>query len=136
MSKRAFAAAAALALWACEEASTPVDPVWGKQACASCTMLLSDPRFASQLATREGARVYFDDPGCMASWMREHPGLAQRAWVRSRSGTWIDATSARFVRGQRSPMAYGFAPADYGDVRWSDVEAEARRRADSERGMP
>jgi len=136
MSTRALAFATALFVLACEDDSKPVDPVWGKQACASCTMLVSDPRFAAQLATRDGARVYFDDPGCMAAWMREHPRLAQHAWVRSPAATWIDARTARFVRGQRSPMGYGFAPVDQGDAAWSDVAAEADLRAAAEGGTP
>jgi copper chaperone NosL len=119
-------------LLACEEATTPTDPLWGKQACASCTMLVSDRRFASQIATREGARVYFDDPGCMASWIKEHPAQARYEWVRSAAGTWIDARSARYSRGERSPMGYGFAPAEAADATWSDVEEEARLRAAAE----
>jgi len=129
MSQRATAIAAAFAIFACENASAPVDPVWGKQACASCTMLVSDPRFAAELSTRDGARVFFDDPGCMASWLLDHSGQARREWVRSAAATWIDAPSARYARGQSSPMSYGFAPAESGDAVWSDIEAEARRRA-------
>ena len=127
---------AAIAVVACEDASTPVDPVWGKQACASCTMVVSDPRFASEVGTREGARLFFDDPGCMAAWLRQHGGDAEHAWVRSAAGTWIDAHAARFVRGQLSPMGYGFAPAESGDAIWSDVESEAARRAAPERRLP
>jgi hypothetical protein len=131
----------AVVVVACEDASTPVDPVWGKQACASCAMVVSDPRFASEVGTREGARLFFDDPGCMASWVRMHGGEAEHAWVRSAAGpsggsTWIDAHGARFVRGQQTPMGYGFAPAESGDAAWSDVEAEAARRAAPERRLP
>lgn len=127
---------AAIAVVACEDASTPVDPVWGKQACTSCAMVVSDPRFASEIGTREGARLFFDDPGCMAAWLRQHGGQPEHAWVRSAAGTWIDAHAARFVRGQQSPMGYGFAPAESGDAAWSDVEAEAARRAAPERRLP
>ena len=124
----ALAVLAVLVVGACEDGSTPVEPVWGKQACASCTMLVSDPRFAAQAATLDGTRVHFDDPGCLAAWLREHPGGAQHAWVRSAAATWIDARSARYTAGQRSPMGYGFAPAEAGEATWSDVEAEAARR--------
>jgi len=131
MRMRAVVLAAALVV-ACEDASTPVDPVWGKQACASCTMLVSDPRFAAEVATRDGGRVFFDDPGCMASWLLEHPGQARGEWVRSAAATWIDARAARYVVGQKSPMGYGFAPAESGGAAWSDVEAEAGRRTAAE----
>jgi hypothetical protein len=127
---------ATIAVVACEDASTPVDPVWGKQACTSCAMVVSDPRFASEVGTHDGARLFFDDPGCMAAWLRQHGGQAERAWVRSAAGTWIDAHGARFARGEQSPMGYGFAPAEAGDAAWSDVEAEAARRDAPERRQP
>ena len=135
MNARVVVLVAALVV-SCEDATTPVDPVWGKQACASCTMLVSDPRFAAEVATRDGARVFFDDPGCMASWLLEHPGQGRYEWVRTAAASWIDARSARFARGQTSPMNYGFAPAESGDAAWSDVEAEASRRAASEGRAP
>jgi copper chaperone NosL len=117
-----------LASLACEDANAPVDPVWGKQACASCAMLVSDPRFAAQLATEDGSRVFFDDAGCMATWLREHGGRARRLWVRNGAATWVDARTARFASGEKSPMNYGFAPAEGGDQQWADVEAAARAR--------
>ena len=121
-------ALSALGVLACEDTSSPVDPVWGKQACASCTMIVSEPRFAAQLATEEGTRLFFDDPGCMAAWVREHGGKARRMWVRTGAGTWVDARTARFARGQRSPMNFGFAALEGGDQEWADVEAVARAR--------
>jgi hypothetical protein len=129
-------ALAALVVAACEDGSTPVEPVWGKQACASCTMLVSDPRFAAQASTHEGARVHFDDPGCLAAWLHDHADTAQHAWVRGAAGTWIDARTARYTAGQRSPMGYGFAVAEAGEAAWSDVEAEAARRSQPGRSHP
>jgi hypothetical protein len=114
---------------ACDDGSAAADPVWGKQACASCSMLVSDRRYAAELVTDAGARVFFDDPGCMATWLAEGRGRARRAWVRSESGAWIDARAARYVDGQPSPMAFGFAPDDRGAAGWADVESAARRRA-------
>jgi len=121
------AAAAALAL-ACEDASSPAEPVWGKQACGSCTMLVSEPRTAAQVATEDGARVFFDDPGCMANWVHQHGGKAQRLWVHAAAGGWIDARTARYARGASTPMNFGFVPSESGDAQWADVEAAALAR--------
>jgi hypothetical protein len=114
---------------ACDDASAAVDPVWGKQACANCAMLLSDWRFGAELVTEDGTRVFFDDPGCMATWLAEGRGRAQRMWVHTAAGTWIDARTARFVRDQASPMGFGFAPDAHGDAEWADVETRVRRQA-------
>ncbi len=118
-----------LAGFACQDASSPVDPVWGKQACASCSMLVSDRRFAAELVTGDGARVFFDDPGCMATWLSEGHGSPRHAWVHSAADTWIDARTARYARRQASPMGFDFAPSAAGDAAWADVEASARARA-------
>ncbi len=128
MSVRAVALFALAASLACEDASTPVDPVWGKVACANCAMLVSDPRYASELATDDGARVFFDDPGCMAAWLQEHGGRAHRLWVRTPAGTWVDARSARFSEGHPTPMNFGFAVAEGAAKEWADVQVAAAAR--------
>ena len=120
--------ALALALAACEDGSKPADPVWGKQACGDCGMVVSDPRLAAELTTPDGARVFFDDPGCMASYVRSRHLEPSHMWVRSSAETWIDA-HARFARGATSPMDYGFVPNENGDASWSDIEAAAITRA-------
>jgi len=127
--KAALFALLAVGSLACQEASSAVDPAWGKQACSSCSMLVSDRRYAAQLVTDDGTRFFFDDPGCMATWLAEGRGHAQHTWVYSATGTWIDARTARYVRDQPSPMGFGFAPADTGSAEWADVEAAAAARA-------
>lgn len=122
----------AVASLACQDTASAVDPVWGKQACSSCSMLVSDWRYAAQLVTEDGARFYFDDPGCMATWLAEGRGRAQRTWVHSATGAWIDARNARYVGNQRSPMGFGFAPDEAGDARWADLEAVAATHARKE----
>lgn len=121
-----------LAGLACQDASSPVDPVWGKQACASCSMLVSDRRFAAELVTGDGTRVFFDNPGCMATWLSEGHGPPRHSWVHSAADTWIDARTARYARRQSSPMGFDFAPSDSGEAGWADVEASARARASKE----
>lgn len=112
---------------ACQDPMAAVDPVWGKQACASCTMLVSDRRYAAQVVTRDGTHVFFDDPGCMATWLAQgHAG--EKLWVHAPGGAWVDARAARYATGQPSPMGFGFAPDEHGAARWADVESAARHR--------
>jgi len=118
-----------LLVLACEDPSRAVDPVWGKQACAHCAMLVSDPRFGAELTTREGDRLFFDDPGCMASYVRERSPHVRRMWVRDASGAWVDATEAHFRTGATSPMDFGFQADSSGTADWAEVTAAAAKRA-------
>jgi copper chaperone NosL len=91
---------------ACDDTTRPLEPVWNKQACAHCHMLLSEPRYAAQLVTDNGERLFFDDVGCLAAYLlRAH---SERAWVRD-GARWVLAQDARFNAGATTPMGYGFA---------------------------
>ena len=118
----------ALALGGCESADTPVDPVWGKEACGSCAMLVSDPTHAAQLGTSEGKRVFFDDVGCMAAFIQERGITPAKMWVRDANGRWIDARTAKYASGARTPMDYGYSVAPGGDADFAAIERAARER--------
>jgi copper chaperone NosL len=117
-----------LAVAACESADAALEPAWGKTACSACAMLVSDKRFAAELVTLKGDHLFFDDPGCMASYLAEHGGRALHAWVRATSGNWVDAKTARFKAGAKTPMDYGFETTTDGNDDWSRVDAAARTR--------
>jgi copper chaperone NosL len=126
-----------LFLLACDTAPPgPVDPVWGKQPCSHCMMLISDRTPSAQLLGKDGARRFFDDVGCMAEWLEQNPTQdGARAWVRGADGHgWQGAATARFAGAQRTPMDYGFVPAaqgvDFTAVREA-VRAKARQRAEA-----
>ena len=102
------------------EPDGPVEPAWGKQPCAACAMVLSDRQAAAQLVAASGERRHFDDLGCMAAHLQGQP-LPARAWVRGASGGWVEARSARYRTGARTPMDYGFLPSDGGEASWDDV---------------
>ncbi|MBI4953148.1 MAG: hypothetical protein HY908_14030 [Myxococcales bacterium] len=125
---------APVAWLACAGGDKPVDPVWGKQPCAACAMLVSEPRHAGQLVTESGDRFYFDDPGCLAAYLAERTASAEpaarvgAAWVRDEAGSWIDARSARYRTGARTPMDYGFEAQADGTASFADVERAARDR--------
>jgi hypothetical protein len=122
-----LAALVALGATACAKTDEPADPVWGKEPCAHCSMIVGDKRSAAQVGG-DGERRFFDDVGCMASWLEKNRGA--RAWVRTEDGLWIDARSARYVDGAKTPMDFGFVPAQTG-FDWDELCA---RLAKTRRG--
>lgn len=126
LSRRAAGAllGAALVFAACTRADAPVDPVWGKEPCAHCKMLVGDRRYAAQLVDDSGERKYFDDVGCLLLWMEAHKPPA-RSWVHdAASSAWLDARTASYVPGARTPMDFGFEARASGGVAF-DAAREA-----------
>src|SRR5262249_21348331 len=106
------------------------DPVWGKQVCGHCAMLVSDPRYAAQVLLKNGERVYFDDVGCMAAWETEHAGTYTADWVHDHDGAaWLKASTAQYRHGAQTPMDWGYtahAPTVGDGVTWDGVRAHLR----------
>lgn len=111
-------------LGGCENADAPQEPAWNKQRCSHCSMVVGDKRFAAQAVTAKGERLFFDDPGCLASYELSHPA-PRRAWVLS-EGQWVAADAARFGAGARSPMDYGFEARHDGKLDWVSVKKTAQ----------
>lgn len=115
---------------ACKSSEAPTEPVWDKEPCAHCRMLVSDKRYAAQVIDETGERHFFDDVGCMVLWTEAHPRLAH-AWVRgSTSGVWLEARSASYVHDARTPMDFGFEARTGGAIDFEAVRAavlETRR---------
>jgi copper chaperone NosL len=108
----------------------PVEPVWDKQPCAHCGMVLSDRRFGAQLLTAAGDHLFFDDPGCMVLYQRDQRLEPARAWVRdAETSRWLDAGAARYADGARSPMDYGFEARASGSLGWDEMRARVAERA-------
>ncbi len=117
-----------VAVIGCQRSSEPLDPVWGKQPCAQCVMLVDDRVSAAQLVTKR-ERFYFDDVGCLVLFTRAHPEHVGQAWVRAPSGDgWIEAERARYRDGAKTPMDYGFVPAADG-IAFAEVTARVIERA-------
>lgn len=148
------AAAPALgALAACAPAG-PRPIAYGRDECAYCRMVISDPRFGAALVTAKGRTVVFDSVECLASWYdlgRDERGRdgARSLWVSdyNRPRKLLDATRARYLRvaGPASPMGKGLiAVASDADARlvagasetsgWDMVVATVRREG-MERGI-
>ncbi|MCC6807477.1 MAG: hypothetical protein IT381_08640 [Deltaproteobacteria bacterium] len=98
-----------LLLVACSSTPTPEDPVWNKQPCDHCKMIVSDKRYAASLLDDRGQRRYFDDVGCLAEF--DQAGRPARArWVRDEaSGKWISAEAAHYRKGAATPMDFGYS---------------------------
>jgi copper chaperone NosL len=115
---------AALVVSACNTSVEPVDPIWGKQACESCRMIVSDPSYAAELVDARGERHFFDDIGCLDAYLAEHPQKPRAMWVHS-GAHWVDAASARYASGAASPMAYGFVAQESGPLDFATVRRGA-----------
>jgi hypothetical protein len=109
----------------------PAEPIWGKEPCAHCSMLVGEPRTAAQAVNAVGDRVFFDDVGCLVLWTAEQKhGAPQRLWVHAATGpTWLEARTARFLGGQKTPMDYGFVTTEGKD----GIDYEQMARAVLER---
>jgi copper chaperone NosL len=129
--RRILQSLAALALLgACSEGDTAVEPVWGKQACAHCAMVLSDRRFGAQFVAEQGDRFFFDDPGCMVLFLEDRGVPHPRAWVRdAESGRWLDAQAARYAAGAPSPMDFGFEAHASDGVAWDAMRTHVIEKA-------
>jgi copper chaperone NosL len=108
-----FAAPLVLALLAspaaCDSPDAAVDPVWGRQPCAHCGMLVGDPRTAAELVDADGRRFFFDDVGCLVVFEHDLGHSPRRAWAHDAQGPhWLDVDVARFVEDDRTPMDFGF----------------------------
>jgi copper chaperone NosL len=93
--------------------------------CSSCRMIVSDARFAAQVAAPGEEPRFFDDLRCLRDGLRSGPPLARGAVIfvtDFRTGAWVPAASAVFARlpAVDTPMASHW-------VAWAD---EASRRAD------
>lgn len=125
--------AAALAIVACKQSDVATEPVWGKEPCAHCKMLVSDKRYAAQLVDDAGEHRFFDDVGCMVLFM-EGKKPPERAWAReSTVGTWIDARTAKYMHGARTPMDFGFEARADGTIAFEAVRVAVleKKRGDA-----
>ncbi len=121
----------ALAFAACSTPLRAEDPVWNKQACDHCKMLLSDKRYAASLIDDAGHRLFFDDIGCLVSFELEHRG-PRAHWVKDEaSGAWIEADQAFFRVGAATPMDFGYsAHAAAPGLRYDEVRRALQARTE------
>ena len=112
-------------LAACGKSGWPegmIEIKWDRDTCVVCSMVISDRRFAAQVrGGPDNTAFKFDDPGCLAIWLRDkrekYPWMAEaatRMWVadfnsKSREEmTWVDPRRASYIT-RTSPMGFNFA---------------------------
>ena len=97
----------------------PLEPAWGKTTCAHCSMLVGDKRYAAQ-AEADGERLFFDDLGCMVLWNEDHK--ASHVWAHRADGEgWVEASTATFAVGARTPMGFGVEARSGAPLSWLQV---------------
>lgn len=86
-----------------------------RESCQHCGMLISDPRYVTEIWDPDYKRVrVYDDFGCavLAAEGREELDRDDIAfWVTDENepGRWLDARSARYRSDVATPMGYGYA---------------------------
>jgi len=105
---------------------SPVDP--RNDSCASCRMMVSDPRTAAQLITPGDEPLFFDDLGCLTRYLREHtPRRGAVSYVADhRTGTWIPASEAVYVLQPAASTPMGSHVLAYRDAASRDADPVAR----------
>ena len=131
MRRRALLLVFATVAVGCEAPNEPLEPVWGKQPCAHCAMLVSQRDTAAQLTTDGGERFFFDDPGCMVAYIAQRNPKVRSMWVHLAS-QWVDPKVARYRRGGATPMDFGFIPSADGEASYADLERVVLQRNEKE----
>lgn len=92
----------------------PVEIRYGRDTCAFCGMIITDPRFAAQIRGGAGHAAYkFDDIGDALlfldrqSW-KDDAGVEFWVMDAETGKTWLDARRAFYVGGMQTPMSHGF----------------------------
>lgn len=121
-----------IALWvACAvDLSTPRPIALDHAACDHCAMLISDPRFAAELVTRDGEVFEFDDPACWFRYVADRKPAIGAAWFRDSTepDTWLSWQEVAFVEAPGAPMDGGFAAVRRGtDTRAVTLEVASGR---------
>ncbi len=121
--------AALCAATACSSGPPPPAPLDTRNdTCQSCRMTVSDARFAAQLAAAGEEPRFFDDIGCLATYLKDHPDAGRRAvaYVADhRTKAWVRAGLAVYTRvpGIETPMSSHLVA--HADAASRDRDAEA-----------
>ena len=113
MFKFLLCALAALTFLGCGDGKDYGNIHYDRDVCEHCQMAISDNRFAVDVRV-DGKNHYFDDIGCLVEFMVKNNKLG---WLQdakiyindaSGNGEFIDARSAYFYKGFKTPMEYGW----------------------------
>ena len=77
--------------------------------CVKCTMQLETKEHSAQAVLKDGKTYFFDDPGCLALWLKGKDKDEIKLWVYTKDTKhYIPAQKAWYKLGERTPMNYGF----------------------------
>jgi copper chaperone NosL len=99
------------------------------ETCASCRMTVSDARFAAQLVAPGEEPRFFDDVGCLGTYLRARPAKGVAYVADHRTKAWVKAAAAVYTRvSGETPMASHVLA--HGDAASRDQDREARGGSD------
>lgn len=100
----------------------PQEPIWGKQACDNCRMILSEKRFAAQRVLPSGQIFYYDDLNCAIK--HQHGKNEGILYVRPYGDEiWVEAEKAKYQSGLMTPMNSGYgAVKEGGTIEFSEIK--------------
>ncbi len=87
---------------------------YDRDVCHVCKMGLADPKYDVQAINERGEVRWYDDIGCLAEDLRDGDfdkwkGAQYKIWIGdAETGKWIDAETAWYRFGDRTPMGYGY----------------------------
>jgi copper chaperone NosL len=98
------------------------------EACATCRMAVSEARFASQIAVPDEVPRFFDDLGCLASYLkaRQVPAGTAIFVTDHRSRAWVPAHTAVYTRVPTIATPMGSHLIAHADAASRDQDAQAR----------
>lgn len=124
------------------EVSPPTahSPRWGKEACHTCRMAVSEPPHAAQWLGPGSQVRYYDDLGCALK--DEMTGSAPAGGMLyvpapdSAGEKWVPATQVRYAAEVQTPMNYGYSPSATGSLTIDDIKAALRAKHGSDWQLP
>ena len=113
MFKALLCALVALTFLGCGDEKDYGNVHYDRDVCEHCQMAISDNRFSVDVRV-DGKNHYFDDIGCLVDFMVTNDKLS---WLKdakiyindaSGNGEFIDARTAHFYKGFKTPMSFGW----------------------------
>jgi hypothetical protein len=94
-------------------------------------MAISDHHFAAEIRGGPKERTEkFDDIGCALRWLDQQPWSADpsvKIWVADHEdGSWLDARTALYRPGAKSPMGFNSAAGGDAGISFEDLRAQLR----------
>ena len=94
---------------------SPREINWDRDICANCLMGIAEQDYTVQAINQYEKVIWFDDLGCLVEYMKhddwkKFKGDGEvKIWIADcETGQWIDALSAWYRFGDRTPMGFGY----------------------------